>query len=80
MNDSQAALSEIRADATSSTALECGSHVTAFQRIPTIVWVLGFHILSWIPISVIGGWYLTKMKLRFSDFRGAGATPPASAG
>lgn len=44
-----------------------------------VVWVLGFHILSWIPISVLGGWYLTRMKLTFADFRGAGAAPPPAA-
>lgn len=44
-----------------------------------VAWVLGFHILSYIPITLIGGWYLTQMKLRFADFRGGGtdtATPP----
>lgn len=51
-----------------------------------VVWVIGFHVLSWIPISLIGGWYLTRMKLNLADLRrrtpdptpgppGAGATP-----
>ena len=39
-----------------------------------IAWALGFHILSYIPITVIGAWYLAQMKLHFSDFRG-GAVP-----
>ncbi|GDX86664.1 hypothetical protein LBMAG44_05770 [Gemmatimonadota bacterium] len=41
-----------------------------------VAWVLGFHILSYIPITVIGSWYLTQMKLRFADFRGDGAASP----
>jgi glycosyltransferase 2 family protein len=40
-------------------------------------WVLGFHVLSFVPITLMGGWYLTQMKLHFSDFRGAGAAPAA---
>jgi uncharacterized protein (TIRG00374 family) len=41
-----------------------------------VSWALGFHILSYIPITVIGAWYLTKLKLHLSDFRaeGSGAT------
>ncbi|MCC7194739.1 MAG: flippase-like domain-containing protein [Gemmatimonadaceae bacterium] len=42
---------------------------------PAVAWALGFHILSYIPITLIGGWYLTRMRLRFTDFiRAAGAT------
>lgn len=40
-------------------------------------WVLGFHVLSYIPITIMGGWYLTRMKLHLSDFRGAGTAPAA---
>ena len=31
---------------------------------------LGFHILSYIPITVIGAWYLTRLNLHLSDFSG----------
>lgn len=41
-----------------------------------IAWALGFHILSYIPITVIGAVYLTRMRLHLSDFR----RPPAEAG
>jgi uncharacterized protein (TIRG00374 family) len=37
---------------------------------------LGFHILSYIPITVIGAWYLTRLNLRLSDFSGGGAKAP----
>ncbi len=40
-------------------------------------WVLGFHVLSFIPITIMGVWYLTRMKLHFSDFTGAKKVPAA---
>jgi uncharacterized protein (TIRG00374 family) len=39
-----------------------------------ISWTLGFHILSFIPITVIGAWYFTRMHLHLSDLR----DPPAA--
>jgi uncharacterized protein (TIRG00374 family) len=36
-----------------------------------VSWALGFHILSYIPITVIGAVYLTKLKLHLKDFRAA---------
>lgn len=41
-------------------------------------WVLGFHVLSFIPITIMGAWYLTRMKLHFSDFRGVTGAPNAA--
>ena len=47
-------------------------------------WALGFHILSYIPITVIGAWYLTRLGLHFKDFRApagdapTGGTPPSA--
>jgi uncharacterized protein (TIRG00374 family) len=40
-------------------------------------WVLGFHVLSFVPITIMGAWYLTRMKLHFSDFSGAAKAPSA---
>jgi uncharacterized protein (TIRG00374 family) len=40
-------------------------------------WVLGFHVLSFIPITLMGVWYLTRMKLHISDFTGAKKVPAA---
>ena len=34
-----------------------------------VAWALGFHILSYIPITVIGAWYLTQLRLSFADFK-----------
>lgn len=36
-----------------------------------VAWALGFHLLSYIPITVIGAWYLSQLKLHFADFRSA---------
>lgn len=36
-----------------------------------VSWALGFHVLSYIPITLMGAWYLTRLKLHFRDFRAA---------
>jgi uncharacterized protein (TIRG00374 family) len=44
-----------------------------------VSWALGFHILSFIPITVLGAWYSTRLHLHLSDLRQrppAGASPP----
>ncbi len=41
-----------------------------------VAWVLAFHLLSYIPITVIGGWYLTQLRIRFADLQGSGAAEP----
>ena len=35
-----------------------------------VSWVLGLHVLSYIPITIMGAWYLTRLKLHFMDFCG----------
>jgi uncharacterized protein (TIRG00374 family) len=37
-----------------------------------VSWAIGFHIVSYIPITVMGAWYLTRLKLHFRDFGGGG--------
>jgi len=37
-------------------------------------WAIGFHILSFIPITVIGLWYFTRLGLRFREISAAPAT------
>lgn len=32
-----------------------------------VSWGIGFHILSFIPITVIGAWYFTRLQLHLSD-------------
>ena len=40
-------------------------------------WAIGFHVLSYIPITVMGGWYLTRMHLHLKDFTRTGETSTA---
>jgi hypothetical protein len=32
-------------------------------------WAIGFHILSFIPITLIGAWYFTRLGVRMSELR-----------
>jgi uncharacterized protein (TIRG00374 family) len=53
-----------------------GLAIYGVDNTQVVVWVLAFHILSWIPISLIGGWYLTRMRLSLSDLRSGGINAP----
>jgi glycosyltransferase 2 family protein len=37
-----------------------------------VSWALGFHILSFIPITLIGAWYFIRLGLSMGDVRAAG--------
>jgi len=39
-----------------------------------VSWGIGFHILSFIPITVIGAWYFTRLDLHLSDLKTAAAS------
>jgi uncharacterized protein (TIRG00374 family) len=42
-----------------------------------VSWAIGFHLLSFIPITVIGIWYVGRLNLRLRDIRqAAGAQTP----
>lgn len=41
-----------------------------------VTWALGYHILAFIPITVIGGWYFTRMGMHLKDL---GQTVPERA-
>jgi glycosyltransferase 2 family protein len=36
-----------------------------------VSWAIGFHILSFIPITVLGAWYFSRMHLHVSDLSGS---------
>lgn len=42
-----------------------------------VSWGIGFHILSFIPITVIGAWYFTRLHLHLSDLSKPTAAEPA---
>ena len=54
-----------------------GLAVYGVSNAEAVSWVLGFHVLSFIPITIMGVWYLTRMKLHLRDFSGAAKAPTA---
>jgi uncharacterized protein (TIRG00374 family) len=53
---------------------------------PAVTWAIGFHALSYVPITVIGAWYFLRAGLSMGDIGSAeraaattDADPPASA-
>ena len=38
-----------------------------------VTWALTFHTLSFIPITLLGGWYFVRLGIRLSDVRAAKA-------
>jgi len=52
-----------------------GLGIYGVPQTAAVAWALGFHILSYIPITLLGGWYLTRMRLHFADFRNARGDP-----
>jgi uncharacterized protein (TIRG00374 family) len=42
-----------------------------------VSWGIGFHILSFIPITIIGAWYFTRLDLRLSDLKSPPTAEPA---
>lgn len=37
-----------------------------------VSWAIGFHLLSFVPITVIGAWYFVRQHLHFRDMTAAG--------
>lgn len=50
----------------------------AVAREDALAWAVTFHVLSFIPIVVIGGWYLARLGFKLADFRKP-TTAPGSA-
>ena len=42
-----------------------------------ITWAIGYHLLSFIPITLIGGWYFVRMGLRIGQIRSETQGPAA---
>jgi len=41
-----------------------------------LTWAMGFHLLSFIPITLIGAWYFARAGLTFAELSTAGSTSP----
>jgi uncharacterized protein (TIRG00374 family) len=50
-------------------AAKIGLEVYGVPGGQAVSWAIGFHILSFIPITVIGIYYFARLGLHFSDFR-----------
>ena len=44
-----------------------------------VSWAIGFHLLSFVPISVMGAWYFTRLDLHIADLSAAKPDPAAMA-
>ena len=51
-----------------------GLNVYGVPRGQAISWAIGFHILSFIPITLFGFYYFARLGLHFKDFK---TTPPS---
>jgi uncharacterized protein (TIRG00374 family) len=61
-------------------AAKVGLTVYGVDQTLAVSWALGMHILSFIPITVMGAWYFARLGLRMGDVRAAGSEPaPRSA-
>jgi glycosyltransferase 2 family protein len=53
-------------------AAKVGLEVYGVAGRQAVSWAIGFHVLSFIPITLIGLYYFARLGLHFSDFK----TPP----
>jgi uncharacterized protein (TIRG00374 family) len=52
---------------------KAGLALYAVSDTSAVSWALGFHLLSFVPITVIGAWYFARLGLHFRDLSGAAA-------
>ncbi len=57
---------------------KAGLALYAVSDTSAVSWALGFHLLSFVPITVIGAWYFVRMGLHFRDLSGAASEAKAS--
>ena len=43
-------------------------------RAQATAWAIGYHVLSFIPITVIGAWYFMRMGMHLKDVKDAEGT------
>lgn len=56
------------------SAARVGLAVYAVDATRALSWAIGFHVLSYIPITAIGAWYFTRFGLRLGEVRAAETT------
>ena len=55
------------------TAAKLSLPVYGVDPAQAVTWALGFHVLSYIPITLIGAWYFIRMGLHLGDLEQAEA-------
>jgi glycosyltransferase 2 family protein len=50
---------------------KAGLALYAVPAASAVSWAIGFHLLSFVPITVIGAWYFTRLDLHVRDLAGA---------
>ena len=55
------------------TAAKLSLPVYGISEAQAVTWAIGFHVLSYIPITVIGAWYFLRMGLHLGDVKAAQA-------
>ena len=49
---------------------KAGLALYAVAAEPAVTWALGFHLLSFVPITALGAWYLARQPWRLRDLIG----------
>lgn len=57
---------------------KAGLALYAVSDAQAVSWAIGFHILSFIPITLIGAWYFSRMRLKVSDLAGSSTARAAA--
>ena len=50
--------------------------IYGISQTAALTWAMGFHLLSFIPITLIGAWYFARAGLTFAELGTAGSTSP----
>ena len=54
-----------------------GLGLYGIQPDAAVTWALGFHVLSYLPITVIGAWYFLRAGLSMGEISSVEADSPA---
>ncbi len=61
-------------------AAKAGLSVYGVSGTQALSWAIGYHVLGFIPITVIGIWYFTRLGMHMADVRNAVAEDAGPAG
>lgn len=54
---------------------KAGLALYAVSDASAVSWAIGFHLLSFVPITVIGAWYFARLDLHFKDLSAPAKEP-----